>query len=185
MSTTTREIVSAHDLKFRILYTEEEIQSRVKELGAAITQKYKNKKPIFVSILNGAFIFTADLVRACDLDCEITFTKLSSYSGLESTGKVDTVIGLDMDLKGRDIIVVEDIVDTGVTLYEFMQVLKKMEPASVSLAAFLVKPDAMKYQYDIDFVGYEIPNKFVIGYGLDYDQLARNYGAIYQLITED
>ncbi len=181
---TMSDIVKAHDLSFELYITEADIQKRVNEIGAAIATKFDNTYPLFISILNGAFMFTADLVRASNIQCEIAFTKLSSYQGTASTGKITTLIGLDANIKGRDVIVVEDIVDTGETLFQFMQTLRQHEPASVTLASFLMKPEVFNNRYTVDHVGYEIPNKFVIGYGLDYNGAGRQLSSIYQLKEE-
>ena len=174
-------LVQAHDLSFKPFLSEEKILNRVTELSQQITSDYKGKKPVFLSILNGAFIFMADLVRACDLTCETTFIKLSSYDGVKSTGNVTTLIGIDIDLKDRHVIVVEDIIDTGETLFQFLKELEILEPASVKLASLLVKPDALRYDIQVDYKGFDIPNKFVIGYGLDYNGEGRNLACIYQL----
>ena len=174
-------LIRAHDLFFKPFLPKEKIVGRVAELGKQISTDYKGKKPVFISILNGAFVFLADLVRACDLTCEITFIKLSSYEGAKSTGKVTTLIGMDLDLKGRDVIVVEDIIDTGETLFQFLKELKKTEPSSVKLASLLIKPEALQHEIQIDYKGFDIPNKFVIGYGLDYNGEGRNLESIYQL----
>lgn len=175
-------LIQAHDLYFKPFLSKEKILGRVTELGQQISKDYKNKKPVFISILNGAFIFLADLVRACDLNCEITFVKLSSYEGVKSTGKVATVIGIDIDLKGKDVIVVEDIIDTGETLNQFLKELKNYNPSSIKLASLLVKPEALHYEIQVDYKGFDIPNKFVIGYGLDYNGEGRNLESIYQLV---
>ena len=174
-------LIQAHDLFFKPFLSEEKILNRVVELSHQITKDYKGKKPVFLSILNGAFIFMADLVRACDLTCETTFIKLSSYDGLQSSGNIKTLIGIDLDLKGRHVIVVEDIIDTGGTIFQFLKELKELEPASVKLASLLVKPEALQYNINIDYKGFDIPNKFVIGYGLDYSGEGRNLPSIYQL----
>ena len=181
LSKQDKKLVRAHDLTFEPFISEEKIQNRVVELSQQITSDYKGKKPVFLSILNGAFIFVADLVRACDLTCETTFIKLSSYDGVKSTGNVTTLIGMDIDLKDRDVIVVEDIIDTGETLFQFLKELKKLEPASIKLASLLVKPEALQYDIHVDYKGFDIPNKFVIGYGLDYNGEGRNLASIYQL----
>ncbi len=175
-------MIQAHDLFFRPFLSKEEIQHRVEELAMRITQDYSGKKPVFITILNGAFIFLADLVRHCDLPCEITFIKLSSYEGVKSTGKIQTLIGLDIELTGRDVIIVEDIIDTGETIRQFLKMLNEMRPASVKLAALLLKPEALQYEIAIDYKGFDIPNKFVIGYGLDYNGEGRNLPDIYQLV---
>ena len=178
-------MIQVHDLQFVPYLSAEQIQSKVHQLGAAISQDYKGKQPLFISILNGAFIFAADLVRACELDCEIAFTQLSSYEGTSSTGKVKLKIPLTTAVEGRDVVIVEDIVDTGRTLHYFMEYLQSLKPASIALAALLVKPTAIEYPVKVDYAGFEIPNKFVVGYGLDYNDLGRNLADIYQLASAD
>ena len=175
------QIVQAHNLSFELMFSEQKIKARVEELGKVLREKYKDKTPLFLGVLNGAYVFTADLARAFGEPCEISFIKLSSYSGLESSGEVATVIGLTTDVKDRHIIIVEDIIDTGKTMHEFLPMLKKMNPASVAFTTFLLKPDALKHDVQIDYIGFEIPNKFVIGYGMDYNELGRNLRGIYQL----
>ena len=181
VSKRDKKLVQAHDLSFEPFLSEEKILKRVAELSEQITDDYKGEKPVFLSILNGAFIFMADLVRACDLICETTFIKLSSYDGVQSTGNVKTLIGIDTNLKDRHVIVVEDIIDTGETLFQFLKELKELQPASVKLASLLVKPEALQYDIQVDYKGFDIPNKFVIGYGLDYNGEGRNLPSIYQL----
>ena len=178
-------LITAHDLSFQPYLLAETISERVKELGAVLTEKYADKKPLFVAILNGSFVFAADLLRACSMDCEVSFVKLSSYTGTGSTGKVMNIFGLNEDIKGRDIIIVEDIVDTGNTMKYFLQKLKEREPDSVTIVTLLLKTEVFNNQFEIDYVGFEIPNKFVVGYGLDYDGLARNLPDIYQLHMEE
>lgn len=177
----TKTTVKAHDLQFQLYLSAEKIQERVKELGMELFEKFHDKKPVFISILNGGFIFTADLTRACDIHCEISFIKLSSYQDTSSTGKVVELIGLDTDVEGRDVIIVEDIVDTGETMVQFLKELEKSKPASVTIVSILVKPEALQGRVKVDHVGFNIPNKFVIGYGLDYNGVGRNLKAIYQL----
>lgn len=176
------EQVQIHDLKFTPLYTEAMVQARVRELGAALTERYGGKNPLFISILSGAFVFASDLIRAFKGDCEIGFVKLSSYKGTQSTGTIQTVMGLEKEIAGRHLIVVEDIVDTGRTLHYFIDLLQQQYPASVCTVAFLRKPEAAAFPVDVDFVGYDIADKFVVGYGLDYENLGRNLPGIYQLI---
>ena len=178
---TETQIVKAHDLSFELMMPQEKVLARVEEMGKELQEKYHDKNPLFLGVLNGAFIFTADLTRAFDEQCEVSFIKLSSYSGLESTGEVATVIGLTTDVENRHVIVVEDIIDTGKTMHDFLPILRKMNPASVAFATFLLKPEAIKYEFPIDYIGFEIPNKFVIGYGLDYNEAGRNLRGIYQL----
>jgi hypoxanthine phosphoribosyltransferase len=178
------DIVQAHNLHFRPFIEEDEIRRRVLELGTEIRSKYAGKTPVFLAVLNGAFMFTADLVRAFRDNCEVSFIKLASYRGLHSSGDVSTLIGLEIDLKGRHVIIVEDIVDTGRTLYSLIPELKSLEPASVEIAALLQKPEMLEYSLELQWVGFKIPSHFVIGYGLDYDGLGRQHGAVYQLLPE-
>ncbi|MCR9285957.1 hypoxanthine phosphoribosyltransferase [Saprospiraceae bacterium] len=177
--------IKIHDLYFKPFLTKEMIEEKVQEMAGEIDRDFKGKKPIFLVILNGSFIFAADLSRACKLSYEIAFMKLSSYDGLQSSGEVKTVFGLDREIQGRDLIIIEDIIDSGKTMHEFLPKLKAMNPASVSLAVLLLKPEAVNYPIKIDYLGFEIPDKFVIGYGLDYDEMGRDLGDIYQLIEEE
>jgi len=179
------EIVQAHNLHFRPFIEEDVIRRRVLELGAEIRNKYAGQTPVFLGVLNGAFIFTADLVRAFADTCEVSFIKLASYRGLHSSGDVSTLIGLEIDLKGRHVIIVEDIVDSGRTLYSLLPELERLEPASVEIAALLQKPDMLEHPLEVKWVGFEIPSHFVIGYGLDYDGLGRQLSAVYQLQSEN
>jgi len=173
--------VQLHDLMFVTLFSEKQVQDRVRELGAEITDLYKGKTPLFISILSGAFVFASDLMRAFDGDCEVSFVKLSSYAGTKSSGSVQTVMGLEKDLHGRHLIVVEDIVDTGRTLHFFIDHLRQQNPASICTITFLRKPDAAEFPVAVDYVGFDIENRFVVGYGLDYEGLGRNLPGIYQL----
>ena len=173
--------VTLHNLTFEIFLTKEQIQSRVAELGEQLEAAYADRRPLFLGVLNGSFIFTADLVRACTMDCEASFVRLASYQGVASSGEVTTVIGLPDDLKGRHVIVVEDIIDSGRTMNYFLQQLGALQPASVALIALLHKPDAEQLPTKIDYLGFSIPDQFVVGYGLDYDGLGRNLPHIYQL----
>ena len=176
-----KKLVTAHDLTFEPFISSSDIAEKITELGKKITEKYKGKRPLFLGILNGSFVFIADLVRACDLECEIAFITLSSYKGVKSTGKIETIYGFEINLENRHVIVVEDIVDSGRTLNYFMETLTEKKPASVELASLLLKPDALQFPIKIDYLGFEISDKFVVGYGLDYDGLCRNLKGIYQL----
>ncbi len=176
-----QELIQIHDLQFVPFIKAAQIAMRVGEMGEAVRAEYTDKCPIFISVLNGAFIFAADLVRASQVECETAFTRLSSYEGTASTGVVKNTLGLDVDLKGRHLVVVEDIVDTGRTLHKFITHLRAQEPASLKVAALLFKPEALQHPLDIDFLGFEIPNKFVVGYGLDYNGRGRQLSSIYQL----
>jgi hypoxanthine phosphoribosyltransferase len=173
--------VQLHDKKFDTYLSEQEIQKRVKAIADQINEDYKGKRPLFIPILNGSFIFASDLFKYLTIDAEISFIKLVSYKGMKSSGNVITSIGLEMDLFDRDVIIVEDIVDTGKTLNEFLPKLDHQQPKSLKIAALLHKPDATQFPLKIDYLGFSIPNKFVVGYGLDYDGLGRNYKEIYQL----
>jgi hypoxanthine phosphoribosyltransferase len=174
--------IKVHDKEFEIYLTESEILSRVKDIADAINKDYEGRRPLFIAILNGSFIFAADLFKHLTIETEISFIKLASYKGMKSTGHIITSIGLDADLFGKDIVILEDIVDTGKTLYHFIPRLKDHHPASIKIAALLHKPEATKFPLTIDYTGFSIPDKFVIGYGLDYDGLGRNFGAIYQVV---
>jgi hypoxanthine phosphoribosyltransferase len=156
-----------------------------RELGAQISADYAGKKPLFIGVLNGSFVFVADLFRSLTIEAEISFVKLASYKGTSSTGNVITAIGLEEGLHGRDLIIAEDIVDTGKTLHGFLAELQKHGPASVRIATFLTKPDALQHPVHADYVGFAIPNNCVLGYGLDYDGLGRNLPELYTLTSED
>ena len=175
-------VIKVHDKNFETFLSEETIQKRVKEIATAINTDYKGKKPLFIGILNGSFMFASDLFKNLTVDAEICFIKLISYQGTKSTGNVVTSIGLMEDLHGRDVVLIEDIVDTSKTLHDFLPGLLHQQPASMKIAALLHKPDATAFPLTIDYLAFSIPNKFVIGYGLDYDGLGRNLKEIYQLI---
>jgi hypoxanthine phosphoribosyltransferase len=170
-----------HDKNFKSYISEEEIRQKVKELANILNLDYQDKKPIFIAILNGAFIFAADLFKSLTIDAEISFIKLASYKGMKSSGQVLTAIGLDIELFNRHVVILEDIVDTGKTLHEFLPQLWHQQPASLKIVALLHKPAAGVFPLNVDYVGFEIPDKFVVGYGLDYNGLGRNTAAIYQL----
>lgn len=173
--------VKLHDLTFEPYLSAAEIQARVQEMAAAIAETHADKCPLFLGVLNGAFMFTADLLRACDFPCEISFIKLASYQDTVSSGDVKTLIGLNANVKNRHLIIVEDIVDSGRTMHQFIPDLQKLEPASVAIATLLSKPKAHEFPVTIDFVGFEIPPDFVVGYGMDYNGLGRNLPGLYQL----
>ena len=174
--------IRVHDKEFVPYLTSDEIDVQVQRVAEEINRDYEGKKPLFIAILNGAFIFAADLFKKVNVEAEICFIKLASYKGVKSTGKVITAIGLDTDLFGRDVIIVEDIVDTGKTLFQFLPQLEHQNPASLKVASLLHKPDACVHPIKIDYLGFTIPDKFVVGYGLDYDGLGRNIKEIYQLV---
>ncbi|MGK0388774.1 MAG: hypoxanthine phosphoribosyltransferase [Maribacter sp.] len=178
--------IEIHDKKFKVFITRDEIQARVKEMAWQISKDYEGKAPIFIPVLNGSFMFTADLVRACKFDSELMFVGISSYKGMESTGEVFINYGLKGDkLKGKDLIIIEDIIDTGTTLSHFITTIKQYEPASIAVASLLHKPNAIRFDIPLDYIGYRIPNAFVVGYGLDYDGLGRTLADVYQLAADD
>jgi len=174
--------VQLKDKRFRIDLTEVEILTQVKRVASEINQEMKGKKPLFLVVLNGAFMFASDLMKNINIDCEISFVKLASYQGTQSTEKVKELIGLNEDLAGRNVIVVEDIVDTGITMEGIIRDLHKKEVADVRIATLLFKPEAFQKNFKIDYIGLEIPNDFIVGYGLDYDGLGRNLQEIYKII---
>ncbi len=173
--------IKVHDKYFVPYMAEAVVLKRVQELAKQIDDDYKGKKPLFIAILNGSFIFASDLFKSISIDAEICFIKLASYKGTKSTGQVITAIGLDMDIVNRHVIVLEDIIDTGKTMHAFLPQLYNQHPASLKIAALLHKPDATAYPVTIDYLGFSVPDKFLLGYGLDYDGLGRNLKEIYQL----
>jgi hypoxanthine phosphoribosyltransferase len=174
-------VIKLHNKTFDTYLSEQEIQEKVKGIADQLSRDYRDKRPLFIAILNGSFMFSADLFKYLSIDAEICFIKLASYRGMKSSGHVITAIGLDVDLFGRDVVILEDIVDTGKTLNEFLPKLDHQQPKSLKIAALLHKPEATQYPLQIDYLGFSIPDKFVVGYGLDYDGLGRNYKEIYQL----
>jgi hypoxanthine phosphoribosyltransferase len=180
--TVTDRITVGNDV-FAPFISEEKLQARIKELGAEITKDYAGKVPVFIGVLNGASVFHSDLIRNVDLECEVDFFKLSSYGDSKiSSGKVRLVKDLGCDVKGRDIIIVEDIVDSGLSVNFIEEMMVKHSPASMKLVSLLVKPDCLRYNVKIDYIGFNIPDRFVIGYGLDYSQKYRNLRSIYTII---
>ncbi|HPG12029.1 MAG TPA: hypoxanthine phosphoribosyltransferase [Chitinophagaceae bacterium] len=174
-------VIQVHDKKFETFLSEDVIQKRIAELAIEIARDYTDKKPLFIAILNGSFMFAADLFKHLQIEAEICFIKLASYKGMKSSGKVVTSIGLEEDLFGKDVIILEDIVDTGKTLHHFLPKLEHQQPRSLKIATLLHKPAATKFPLTLDYIGFSIPEKFVVGYGLDYDGLGRNIKEIYQL----
>lgn len=174
--------IRVHDKLFDPYLTQEEIQTRVSFIAEQLNADYSGKKPLFIAILNGSFIFASDLFKKLTIEAEICFIKLASYKGSKSTGTVVTAIGLDAAIYGRDLIIVEDIVDTGKTLTEFLPQLYHQQPSSLKIVALLHKAEATVHPIPIDYLGFTIPDKFVVGYGLDYDGLGRNIPEIYKLV---
>jgi len=174
--------IHVHGKSFEPYLSAAEIQEKIKSIAENINKDYKDKRPLFIAILNGSFMFAADLFKYITIQAEICFIKLASYKGTKSSGHVITAIGLDIDLIDRHIIIIEDIIDTGKTLSTFIPQLQHQQPASLKITALLHKPEATVYPIVIDYLGFSIPDKFVLGYGLDFDGLGRNIPEIYQLV---
>lgn len=175
-------LVQLHDLKFRPMISAAKIKRRIREIGSALSQDFEGKKPVFIPILNGAFMFAADLVREFRGDCELAFVQLKSYAGTGSTGEVRVVLDIERaKIEGRHLILVEDILDSGRTLHHFLQHLAAQNPASISTVVLLRKPAAVQFPIEVRQLGFDIENKFVVGYGLDYDDLGRNLPSIFVL----
>lgn len=173
--------VRIHDKLFEPYLSSSAIHEKIREIAGRLNEDYAEKKPLFIAILNGSFMFAADLFRELKIDAEICFIKLASYKGTKSSGQVITAIGLDMDIFGRHVVILEDIVDTGKTLNQFLPQLTHQQPASLKIVALLYKPEAKVYPIAVDYLGFSIPNKFVVGYGLDYNGLGRNLDSIFVL----
>ena len=174
--------IQVHDKKFTPYLTADQISTQVKKIASDLNRDFAGKHPLFIAILNGSFIFASDLLKELTIPAEICFIKLASYKGTKSSGRVITSIGLDIDLFDRDVIIVEDIIDTGKTLSDFLPQLQHQQPKSLTICALLHKPEATQYPLTINYLGFSIPDKFVVGYGLDYDGLGRNIPSIYTLI---
>lgn len=177
-------VIQVNGKKFEPYLSAAKIQERIEALAAEINTEYHGKRPLFIAILNGSFMFASDLFKEISIDAEICFIKLASYKGTRSTGNVITSIGLDEPLLNRHVVIIEDIVDTGNTLNKFLPQLHNQQPASLKIAALLHKPEAMEHPIKIDYLGFNVPNKFLLGFGLDFDGLGRNLAEIYQLIEE-
>ena len=169
------------DKNFKTLISKEEIGKRIEEIAKAISLDYNNSTPLFLSILNGSYIFAADLSRALDIEMEISFLKVASYEGTNSTGKIKTLIGINESIEGRDIIILDDIIDTGFTMDSIIENLSLLKPNSIRVCSLLFKSSAFKGSFQIDYFGFDIDDKFVIGYGLDYRGKGRNLQDIYVL----
>jgi hypoxanthine phosphoribosyltransferase len=175
--------VKIHDKEFKLFISHEKIQSVVEEMATKMNKELAGKDPLFLCILNGSFMFAAELFKRIEfVETEISFVKLASYQGDQSTGKVKQLIGLNENIEGRTVVVLEDIVDTGITIENIQQQLAGLKPKEVQVATLLLKPDALQREVDLKYVGMEIPNDFIVGYGLDYDGLGRNLIDIYTVI---
>ena len=175
-------IVKVKDKTFRTFIPEAEILQHVKAVADKLNEDMKDKNPLFLAVLNGSFMFAADLMRMITIPCEISFVKLASYQGTTSTGKIKEVIGINEELKGRTVVIVEDIVDTGFTMERMLEQLGTRNPESLHICTMLVKPGKLQVPLDIEYAAMEIPNDFIVGYGLDYDQQGRNLRDIYTIV---
>ena len=174
--------VRLHDSDFVPYLSANEIRGFILRLAKDLSRDFKDKDPVFIVVLTGAVFFAIDLIRAMDIPVELHFVKLKSYQGTTSTGELTVLMDIDSDVSDRHLIVVEDIVDTGLTMFHYLKLLQSRNPASVHLVSLLAKPDALCFPVHIDYIGFEIPNDFVVGYGLDYNQAGRTLPAIYQKV---
>ena len=176
--------IQVKDKKFAVSIPEAEILKQIARVASQINQDYQGKRPIFLAVLNGSFIFAADLLREVDLPCEISFVKLASYEGVNTSGAIKELIGLNVDITGCPVIIVEDIVDTGLTMAHMLETLKRQNPESINVCTLLLKPGKLQVELDIKYCCFQIPNDFIVGYGLDYDGYGRNTRDIYTLVEE-
>jgi hypoxanthine phosphoribosyltransferase len=174
-------MISIKDKVFVPYITANSLQQRVAEIGTEISKDFKEDCPILLGVLNGSFIFLSDLAKSISIPMQISFVKVSSYSGTSSTGNVKNLLGLDIDLKNRSVIIVEDIIDTGLSMKHLLEMVQKENPKKIAIATLLLKPEALAHPLSVNYIGYEIPNKFVVGYGMDFDGLGRNLPELYQL----
>ena len=174
-------MISIKEKIFVPYITANSLKKRVEEIGNEISKDFKEDCPVLLGVLNGSFMFLSDLAKSISTHMEVSFVKVSSYSGTSSTGNVKNLMGLDIDLKNRSIIIVEDIIDTGLSMTHLLEMVQKENPKKIAIATLLLKPEALKYPMEINYIGFEIPNKFVVGYGMDFDGLGRNLPELYQL----
>lgn len=176
--------ITIKDLTFETSIPEATILERVERVAEKLNKDMADKTPLFLAVLNGSFMYASDLMKFINIPCEISFVKVASYAGTESSGKVTEVIGLNEDITGREIVIIEDIVDTGHTMERMLEILKKKNPANIHISTLLLKPGKLQVPLDIEYAAMEIPNDFIVGYGLDYDQQGRNLRDIYTLVQE-
>lgn len=176
--------VFVHGKSFVPYLREAIIQERIQALGREIDRDYDGKDPLFLAVLNGSFMFASDLLKQITIDCEISFVKLASYSGMQSSGQVTSLIGLSESLKGRHVVVLEDIIDTGNTMTKLLPALEALSPATLRICTFLLKREALQHAIEPDYIAFEVPEIFFLGYGLDYDGRGRNLPGLYQLEPE-
>ncbi len=177
-----KNIIQLHDKKFESYITFEQIDRAVQQIAERMNEELKEKDPLFIPVLNGAFMFAGDLFKKLNFPCEISFVKFSSYVGTTSTEEVKQLLGFDANVKGRTVVILEDIIDTGLTIQKIIEQLKHKKAREVIIATLLLKPKAFTRSYKVDYVGMEIPNDFIVGYGLDYNQYGRNYSDIYKIV---
>ena len=176
--------ITIKELTFETSIPEATILERVERVAEKLNKDMADKNPLFLAVLNGSFMYASDLMKFINIPCEISFVKVASYAGTESSGKVPEVIGLSEDITGRESVIVEDIVDTGHTMERMVEILKKKNPANIHISTLLLKPGKLQVPLDIEYAAMEIPNDFIVGYGLDYDQQGRNLRDIYTLVQE-
>ncbi|PRY86592.1 hypoxanthine phosphoribosyltransferase [Mongoliibacter ruber] len=177
-------MIEIKDKKFIPFIDSDQLDERVKELGSEISRDFKGTQPVIIGVLNGAFMFLSDLSKSISIPVEISFVKISSYEGENSTGSVKQLFGLEADIENREVIIVEDIVDTGLSMSHLMGMIRDKKPKNIHIVTLLHKPEALQKEITLDYIGFNIPNKFVVGYGLDYDGFGRNLAQIYQLKTD-
>ncbi|MBR3792967.1 MAG: hypoxanthine phosphoribosyltransferase [Alistipes sp.] len=171
--------ITLNDKVFRVMIPAEQIDAAVDRVAASLNERYAGRTPIFLGVLSGSFLFLSDLVRKTTFNSQLSFVKISSYEGTESTGQVKQQLGVDFDIEGRDIIIVEDIIETGHSMNYLLDHLRRRNPASIAICTLFFKPDKFLYEYKVDYVALSIGNEFIVGYGLDYNQLGRNLKDIY------
>lgn len=176
--------IQIKDKSFTTFITEDKILKEVSRVADEINRDLAGTEPLFLSVLNGSFMFTADLMKRIKFPCDISFVKLASYQGTSSSGKVKELVGLNENIEGRTVVIVEDIIDTGFTMKGLVETLRSKNPKDIRIATLLVKPDKLQVKLDIDYVAMNIPNDFIVGYGLDYDGKGRNYRDIYTVVNE-
>lgn len=180
---TAKNKVKLLDKEFEIFISAQEIEKAVEKVANSMNKNLADKEVIFIGVLNGCFLFAADLYRKLEFDSQISFVKVASYSGTSSTGTVKRLIGLNEDIKGKVVVLIEDIIDSGRTIEDLVKQLKGYEPETIHIATFLFKPNAYKASLNIEYIGIEIPNDFIVGYGLDYDGFGRNLPHIYKIVN--
>ena len=173
--------IKIHDREFVRTIPAEEIAQRVKGVAERINKDYAGKRPLLIGVLNGCFMFVSDLMKNLEIECEVSFVKFSSYQGAETTGNVKQLLGLSESIEGRDVIIVEDIVDTGLTMHKMLETLEEKKPASLAVASLFLKPARLRVPVEVKYSAFEIPDRFIVGYGLDDDGLGRNLPDVYDV----